>query len=423
MLVLRILDYMVPVYNDGEIPPEILIAVKTSDIDKVKNAWKNANNPFALARATMKGEAQIIGKPSSVYITQRRETTYYVLKYTSGNIYVPADKVSDELSDVIQSELLLVSVIRRNNMYIATDVQPLIATTKEERGKELLEVAQSDGLNAWEIPVLGYGYVTINTKSLFNSNASDETLMRIAQLMTLRFMTTLKVNGQVLHAVELTSVNTGKTTFAVRNVYLLNWAYIDEAPSYARLIMDARNGALGVVFRSNGIFIDEIDKYDKELKDVIHVMLTGMSHGLWVRGKGDKDAPTIRRIIPVYIAGNRTNKALTSSSPRSYVYDVLSMSLSSSMVDALLDRTAIVITNNEPINASDHTSKFVISDSYLRGFITYVSKLASQKYKDLALFTGRRREQANIVYAICEVLALKNDCTEFASNVERGWEI
>ncbi len=126
---------------------------------------------------------------------------------------------------------------------------------------------------------------------------------------------------------------------------MISFAY-DEAPSYAKLIMDAHNGALGVVFRSNGIFIDEIDKYDKELKDVIHVMLTGMSHGLWVRGKGDKDAPTIRRIIPVYIAGNRTNKAIASASPRSYVYDVLSMSLSSSMVDALLDRVCIVITNN-----------------------------------------------------------------------------
>lgn len=420
---MRITEYMVPVLYDGEVPPEILIAVKTSDIDKVKKAWKNANNPFALARNTIRGEADIVGKPSTVYITQRSGTTYYVLRYPAGNVYVQADKVSEELNDVIQSELLYITVTRRGNAYIATEVQPLISVTKEERGKELVEVAESDGINIWEMPLLGYGYVTMSTKSLFNSNAPNENLARIALLINLRFMSTVKVNGQVLHTIELTSPNTGKTTFAVRNVYLLNWSYIDEAPSYAKLIMDARNGALGVVFRSNGVFIDEIDKYDKDLKDVIHVMLTGMSHGLWTRGKGDKDAPNIKRMIPIYLAGNKLNRQLVSMSPRSYIYDVLSTNLSTSMLDPLLDRIAIVITNNELINASDYVSRYVISDSYLRGFIAYINKLVSQKYKDIAVFTGRRREQANIVYAICEALYLERECVEFAKRIEQGFEV
>jgi hypothetical protein len=420
---MRITDYMVPYVHQDDIPPEILIAVKTDNIDRVKKAWRHANNPYALARATMYGEAEVIGKPSSVFITTRRGATFYVLKYPSGVIFVDASMVDDDLAEVIQTELLHVTVRRQGNAYVATSIEPLIATPKEERGKELIEVAESDDIANWEIPVLGYGYVTPSTKKLFNNNASDENLFRIAKLINLRFMTTLKVKGQVLHAIELSTPNTGKTTFAVRNSYLLNWSYIDEAPSYAKLIMDARNGALGLVFRSDGIFIDETDKYGKDLRDVVHIMLTGMSHGKWVRGKGDKDAPDIKRIIPVYFAGNKYNKSLIQQNPRSYMFDIISKMLGESTADALLDRIGIVITNDDPINISDYRSNYVIADSYLRGFVAYVSKLASQNYKDLALFSGRRRDQANIVNAICVTLNLKNNCEEMGKEVETGWSI
>jgi len=418
---MRITDYMVPYVHSDDVPPEILIAIKTSDIERVKKAWRYSQNPYALARATMYGEAEIIGKPSSVFIVSKRGYTFYVLKYPSGNILVDVSMVDDDLAEVIQTELLHVTVRRQGSTYIATSIEPLIATPKEERGKELIEVAESDDIANWEIPTLGYGYVTPSTKSLFNSNASDEVLFRIAKLVNLRFMTTLRVKGQVLHAIELTSPNTGKTTFAVRNVFLLNWSYVDEAPSYAKLIMDARNGALGLVYRSDGIFIDEVDKYGKEMKDVIHIMLTGMSHGIWVRGKGDRDAPSIKRILPVFLAGNKYNKVITSTTPRQYMYDVLSTMMPQSEVEALLDRIGIVIMNDDPINISDYKSNYVIADSYLRGFVAYVSKLASQNYKDLGLFSGRRRDQANIVHAICVTLNLSKDCEQTAKDVETGW--
>ena len=94
-----------------------------------------------------------------------------------------------------------------------------------------------------------------------------------------------------------------------------------------------------------------------------------------------------------------------------------------SEVEALLDRIGIVITNDDPINISDYRSNYVIADSYLRGFVAYISKLASQNYKDLALFSGRRRDQANIVNDICVTLNLSKDCEEMAKEVETGWSI
>jgi len=420
---MRIMDYMVPYVHSDDVPPELLVAVKTSNKDEVIKAWKHANNPYLLARSTMYGEAKIIGKPSSVSIISKRSGTFYVLKFPSGTIYVDARMVDDNLAEVIQTELLLITVQRQFNSYVATSIEPLIATTKEERGKELVEVAESDDIAIWEIPVLGYGYVTPSTKQLFNSNASDENLFRIAKLVNSRFMTTLKVNGQVLHAMEMTSPNTGKTTFAIRNTYLLNWSYIVEPPSHAKLIMDARNGSLGDAFRRDGIFIDEFLKNIREGREVIPIMLSGMSHGKWTRGKGDRDAPDIKRVIPIYFADNKYNKSLTQQTPRSYMYNVISGVLGQSTADALLDRIGIVITNDDPINISDYRSNYVIADSYLRGFVAYISKQASNNYKDLALFNGRRRDQANIVNAICVTLNLSKDCEEMAKEVETGWSI
>jgi len=419
----KIKQYLIPVFSDDELPPELAIAVRMDNIERLKKAWKNANNPHFLFRSTMNGDAELIGIPSSVSHVNKYGNMYYVLKFPSTNIYVDARMVTDELAEQIQSELLRVVVRRQGKIYVAVSVEPLIATPKEERGKELVEVAEADGIPIWEIPVIGYGYISKSTKTLFNSNAPDEAFDRLAKLINLRFITTLKVLGHAIHGIELTTPNTGKTSFAVRNVYLFKWYYINEPPSFARIIMDARTSSLGAVFRSEGLFIDEVDKYAKELKEIISALLSGMSHGIWKRAKGDRDTPNIKRIIPVYLAGNRTNKSLSKLTSRQFIRNVLSALLPPSEVEALMDRIAIVITNENPVNASDYVSKFVIPDSYLRGFNVYISKKASKSYKDLGLFSGRMKEQANLLNAVCEALNLSDTCDEFAKGVETGWVV
>jgi hypothetical protein len=420
---MKIKQYLIPVIRDDDLPPELAIAVRVDNIERLKRAWKNANNPHFLFRSAMNGDVELIGIPSSVYHVEKYGNMYYVLRFPSTNVYVDARMVTDELAEQIQSELLRVVVRKQGKIYIAVSVEPLIATPKEERGKELVEVAESDGIPIWEIPVIGYGYISKSTKELFNSNAPDEALNRLAMFVNLRFITTLKVMGQVIHGIELSTPNTGKTSFAVRNVFLFRWYYINEPPSFARIIMDARTSSLGAVFRSDGLFIDEIDKYAKELREIISALLSGMSNGIWKRAKGDRDTPNIRRFIPIYFAGNRINKSLSKLTPRQYIKNVLSARLPPSEVEALMDRISVAITNENPVNASDYVSKFVIPDSYLRGFNVYISKKASKAYKDLGLFSGRMREQANILNAVCEAMNLSTNCDEFAKGVETGWEI
>jgi len=420
---MKIKQYLVPVIRDDDLPPELAIAVKVDNIERLKKAWKNANNPHSLFRSTMYGDAELIGIPSSVGHVEKYGNMYYVLRFPSAKVYVDARTVTDELAEQIQSELLRVVVRKQGKIYVAVSVEPLVAIPKEERGKELVEVAEADGIPIWEIPVIGYGYISKSTKTLFNSNAPDEALNRLAMLVNLRFITTLRVLGQVIHAIELTTPNTGKTSFAVRNVYLFKWYYINEPPSFARLIMNASTGYLGAVFKFDGILVDEIEKYLKGMREVIPAFLSGMSHGIWKRAKGDSDTPNVKRFVTVYLAGNRINKSLSKLTPRQYIKNILSAQLPPSEVEALMDRISIAITNENPVNASDYVSKFVIPDSYLRGFNVYISKKASKAYKDLGLFSGRMREQANVLNAVCEAMNLSNNCDEFAKGVETGWNI
>ncbi|CAH69402.1 hypothetical protein [Deltalipothrixvirus pozzuoliense] len=418
-------EYMVPIVVDGEVPPEIYVALRGTDKDKVKRMWTNANNPFALAKACSRGSAEIVGKPSSVYLKQYRSATYYVLQYPSGKLLLPVDEVDESVVDDIQNELLYVSVVRKNNLYFVTDIEPLVTKSKVERGEELREVADANGVSPDDLPALGYGYVTTSSSKIFTGTDKmirNDAVNRLSLLMLLRFFTTAKVGGMPVHAFELTTPNTGKTTFAVRNIYLVNWGYIDEAPSFARLVMDAKTSALGLVFRNDGVFIDEIDKYGSNMRDVIHIMLTGMSHGVWKRAKGDTDAPSIVRRIPVYFAGNKDSSTLGTMSTRNYIKNVLvSMKLYQSLVDALLDRIAITIANEAEINASDYVSGYVIADTYLRGYISYVSSQATKMYKDLGIGNGRERQNINAINALCVATTNFDHCDEFAKSVSSGF--
>ncbi|AZI75847.1 putative superfamily 6 helicase [Sulfolobales Beppu filamentous virus 3] len=408
--------FFTPLLQDGETPPEIFTALRGVDANRVKRMWKNANSTFHLVKElSSRGKAELVGKPSTVFIKVVKGTPYYMLRFPSVTVYVSLDDIDEETANMIQEEMLYITVVAKNNKYIATDVTPLVAKSKVERGEELYEVATQSGIPLDEIPAMAYGYATPSM------GVRDDKVNRLSLLMLYRFFTVTRVLTP-LHAFELTTVNTGKTSFAVRNRFVFNWEYIDEPPSYARLIMDARNNALGVVYRSNGVFIDEIEKYASDMKDILPALLSGMSHGVWTRAKGDTSAPNVVRWVAMYLAGNKTNATVTKVSPRQYVYDILtSMKLGDSLVTALLDRIGIVITNDAPINASDYVSGSVILDSYLRGYAEYISVLAKQKLKDLGIGEGRRRQQINTVYALCVVATQFNNCEKLAEEVEQGF--
>ncbi len=189
-------------------------------------------------------------KPNQIYVKSSRSSTYFVFELNSGKVYAPVDMFNDDMFEALHEEMLYFVVQRRGNVYYATEVKPLITNEKKELGKEFYEYLSVNGIPFTSAIAVAYGYAP---------------LYPIDFLTFVRSLTLYKVAGNAIHAFELSLPNTGKTTFGIRNQFAFNWAYVDEVPSYARLIMDARNGAIGLVFRSNGIFIDEIDKYNMNM--------------------------------------------------------------------------------------------------------------------------------------------------------------
>ena len=86
------------------------------------------------------------------------------------------------------------------------------------------------------------------------------------------------------HLIEISQPGTGKTTYAWYLSRVLGGTVVNESPTPAYLIGDARDGSFGVVFTSNIIVFDEIDKWHGEkLRQVYDVMLSGLENCQWSR--------------------------------------------------------------------------------------------------------------------------------------------
>lgn len=86
------------------------------------------------------------------------------------------------------------------------------------------------------------------------------------------------------HLIEISPPGTGKTTYAWYLTRVLGGTVVNESPTPAYLIGDARDGSFGAVFTSNIVVFDEIDKWHGEkLRQVYDVMLTGLENCQWSR--------------------------------------------------------------------------------------------------------------------------------------------
>ena len=386
--------YLMPTILDGDIPPEVYIAFKGTQREKIKQMWKNCTDSISLVKNTINKSTDIVCKPDEIYVKSYRNNIYYVLSLPSGKIYVPHGVISDDAFETLHQEILYISARREGNLIIADEIRPLMTSPRVELGKELYEIAMQYSIPYTTVISLAYGY---------------EPDPHLSLLTAIRSLSLYKVQNMPIHMVELSPPNTGKTTFAIRNRFAFNWEYIDEVPSYARLVMDARNGALGIVYRANGVAIDEIDKYNGQMKDVVMALLTGMSHGIWNRAKGDKTAPQITRKIPIVFFGNINITALQQGGE---IFNVFSnIKLNESTIEALVDRIGVKVIARTRINASDKIAGIVIPDSYLRGFVAYIEQLANKEYKDYGKFEGRRRFQYNQIRSIFEnTICYEFDC-------------
>jgi len=247
------------------------------------------------------------------------------------------EEIVDEL---MQSSLVgLQLVLNQKGSIIVKDYVTLSTKINYEKANELLKKYKP-----WQLFLEGVGIqANLQTLRLY--------LPRILSLFKLGLDP--KANS-AFHVIQLTQPGKGKTTFysILKNIY--NIEIFTSFPSKARLIMDARSGALGVVYLRDIVVIDAFDKnLDKtDAEDFFSMIETGLANGIWTREKATAGSISSdnRRDVGFSFLGNIEGQMLDkhdissdNANAREILFKIMTgKGLGEGLVKAFLDRIAIV---------------------------------------------------------------------------------
>lgn len=88
------------------------------------------------------------------------------------------------------------------------------------------------------------------------------------------------------HYLEMSQPGTGKTTFSYYISRMLGGTVINEDPTEAFLVGDMRDNSFGVIYTSNVVIFDEIDKWKIQTVRTYNILLSGLENCQWIRAAG-----------------------------------------------------------------------------------------------------------------------------------------
>ena len=321
---------------------------------------------------------------------------YLVVRVPNGyKLYIAKSKLKDwsvdDIASVCSNYLLVRCRVEHKKAY-ALQVQLLRAKADMETAKAICK----------EIPPVIAMTVGLGWK--VNSD--------LVRLNLVRFTGTVKLFGDgIVPVVQLTGRGTGKTTHAVWCAETLGFGYVSKIPTVARLIMDARTGQFGLVYKAGVIFDEftDLSALDKaRAQEITDVIKTGLSHGLWTRETATPKgvSPTVQRYLPFIWYGNTDEEPINA---RKWLITWLKEQCGIHAPDAFVDRFAIVdiTTSVKPEVASILTFR-VLKASVARGILELVRQRAEQKplheYFRESKLTGRQKLYSARVRALFEAL-------------------
>ena len=391
-----LIDVSEPVPNG--LTREVYYTIKAQfkgDIEKAVEAYKLGNTP-QLAQI----EKEFSKKHIQYWLFQPYNfdilSDYLVLRPPNGfKLYISKSKLSgwtvDDIASVCSNYLLCRVRVEHKKAYALT-VQLLKAKADLDTAKIICShippvVALTIGLG-WKI--------------------SPELL----RLNLARFCATIKLFGDgIMPVIQLTGRGTGKTTHAVWCAETLGFGYVSKIPTVARLIMDARTGQFGLIYKSGVIFDEftDLSALDKaRAQQITDVIKTGLSHGLWTRETATPKGvnPTVQRYLPFIWYGNTEEEAFDS---RKWLISWLRNNVGIQAPDAFVDRFALidVTTTVNPEVASMLTFK-IMKASVARGILELVKQRAEAKpvdeYFRESKLVGRQKLYSARVRAVLESL-------------------
>lgn len=301
------------------------------------------------------------------------------------------DEIVEKLSDY-----LLIKIQMRRNQLICYDIQPLYGVADTKKAKEIL----NKGVNPYETIVYGLGY---------------KPEPQIFTLMLPRILSWFTgYDGKPMHIAQLTPPESGKSYFGLRSETLFNWEYLNEAPTPSRLVMDARNGALGIVYLRDGIVFDEFDKwglYGDRVERSFDILLTGMEQGKWTRGttKVSAEAPDIRRLLPIVFLGNSDMimpYVEASNGNNRVAFSTFFTDQLKRDCRPLADRLSLIDIKQKEVRITEYLTNKVLPDSILRGIIRIIQERV--KPCGSSRLKGRLRRHSLAIQSILTALQVEH---------------
>ncbi len=302
-----------------------------------------------------------------------------ILITLGNNFYAKMSNIENSLIEKIQNGYVLLKLTRtptttdpvtKKKVYAEVkEIYSLSIKNKIERAKEIDEFVKDDRRTAL-VEMLGYN---------FNEVISTLTIHRLLGVFTIGE----KVQPPVI--AQFTTPNSGKTSFGKKMLLAANWDYFNSMPSEARLIWNAKTDAPGAVVRHDGIIFDEFDKYTFNTEDgkkFFSNILTGISHGIWSRSKGNtKD---IQKQIPMIFFGNVDPSLIGSGNARDYFKELLKAKKVKDAVDPFIERITSPLVYASPVNANEYVSGYQATAVDLKAYLTYLNELIREEYRKIA---------------------------------------
>ena len=189
--------------------------------------------------------------------------------------------------------LILQQNSKNKEIYIK-DYEDLSKTNKFK--EKIREYKDQYELTWYEFLLCSMGYNPFDLSNEERKIMDKLYVPRVLSLFPVWLPTADSLYNPYTHLLQLTLPSTGKTKFFLLLQAYLNIGYIQGVPSRSRTVYNAEKDALGEIFFSEYIILDEIDKAEsEEFIDFMKTMSEGLDSGRWSAEKGN--AERIREVM------------------------------------------------------------------------------------------------------------------------------
>ena len=183
---------------------------------------------------------------------------------------------------------LIIQPNSKNKEIYIKDYEDLSKTNKFR--EKIRKYKEKFSLTWYEFLLCAMGYNPFDLNEKEKETMDKLYIPRVLSLFPVWLPTADNLYNPYTHLLQLTPPSTGKTKFFLLLQGYLDIGYIQGIPTRARLVYHAEKDALGEIYFSEYLILDEIDKAEsQEFIDFMKTMSEGLDSGRWSAEKGNAE--------------------------------------------------------------------------------------------------------------------------------------